>query len=362
MALAHCEHRRIDGAAVMHRLEVVGLSGEDAVLIGKLLQQHVIRPHVDPIIEGFLAALLQLEQFRRIVDGSTNVDRLRQTLTRYLLTLGVDFASREYFEERLRVGAVHNRLGVPQNVYHSAVRTLQSELIRHIPATLRDDGERFEAMLDFILKITSLDLSLAVEAYCHHQVLGLEDSLRSERGESERLRRLAITDWLTDLHNHSYTRTLLDGALGHTHEKGTPLSVIMADLDQFKHVNDTHGHLVGDHVLRIVAARMISAARANDEIGRYGGEEFLFVLHDTAIDSAAEVAERVRAHIAGDEIHHRNASIRISLSLGVAQARQEDTVDTLIERADAALYAAKLAGRNRVFLEPAAGGSERIEA
>ncbi len=353
MALTQCEHRGFDSDTVMRRLGIVGLAGEDSVVLGNALQQQVIRPGIELIIGNFVETLLQLEQFRTIVDGDTNLDRLRQTLTQYLLTLGVNHRSREYFEERLRVGVAHNRLGVPQSLYHSAMRTLQSLLIQHIPDDIRQDTERFAALLHFILKITSLDLSLAAEAYCHYEVLGLEDTLRSERGETERLRRLAITDWLTDLHNHSYTRTLLDDALTEAQKEGPPLCVIMADLDQFKHVNDTHGHLVGDHVLRIVAARMISAARAGDEIGRYGGEEFLFVLQDTAIETAAEVAERVRAHISADAIHYRSASIRISLSLGIAQARPTDTVDMLIERADAALYAAKLAGRNCVFLEAA---------
>jgi diguanylate cyclase (GGDEF)-like protein len=125
----------------------------------------------------------------------------------------------------------------------------------------------------------------------------------------------------------------------------------MADLDQFKKINDEHGHLVGDHVLRIVAARMVSGARTGDEIGRYGGEEFIFVLQDTDIDAAADVAERVRSRINSDAIQHHRAVINVSLSLGIAQARSDDTVNTLIDRADETLYAAKLAGRDCVMLE-----------
>jgi diguanylate cyclase (GGDEF)-like protein len=125
----------------------------------------------------------------------------------------------------------------------------------------------------------------------------------------------------------------------------------MADLDQFKKINDEHGHLVGDHVLRIAAARMVAGARTSDEIGRYGGEEFIFVLQDTDLETAGDVAERVRARMNSDAIHHHKAVINVSLSLGIAQARSDDTVDTLIERADATLYAAKLAGRDCVMLE-----------
>ena len=125
----------------------------------------------------------------------------------------------------------------------------------------------------------------------------------------------------------------------------------MADLDHFKKINDVHGHLVGDRVLKIAATRMVSGARDDDEICRYGGEEFLFVLEDTELAEAKDVAERVRTRIGDDAVHGRNAKIHISLSLGVAEARENDSVDALIDRADAALYAAKLAGRNCVRLE-----------
>ena len=353
MAFTHCEHRGIDADTVMRRLRLVGLVGRDNIMLGYVLQRDVIAPNVDPIIGGFLDSLLELDQFRSVIDKHTTPERLQKTLTGYLLSLGVDYERLDYFEERLRVGAAHNHIGVPQRVYHSAIRKLQSLLIRHIPKEIRDDDDRFDTLLEFILKITSLDLSLAAESYGHHRVMDLEESLRDERGEAQRLRRMAITDWLTDLHNHAYSRELLAEALEKAQQGGSPLCVIMADLDQFKRVNDTHGHLVGDHVLRIAAARMVSGARVGDEIARYGGEEFLFVLRNTSLDEAAEVAERVRLRINGDEIHHKRASIRVSLSLGIAEARSEDTVDTLIERADAALYAAKVAGRDRVFLEAA---------
>jgi diguanylate cyclase (GGDEF)-like protein len=125
----------------------------------------------------------------------------------------------------------------------------------------------------------------------------------------------------------------------------------MADLDYFKEINDSHGHLVGDQVLRIAAARMMSGARASDEIGRYGGEEFLFILQNTDIAEGKDVAERVRARINNDTIHASDADISVSLSLGIAQARDSDVVDTLIDRADEALYAAKQAGRDCVRVE-----------
>ena len=157
-------------------------------------------------------------------------------------------------------------------------------------------------MIDFILKIAMLDMSLAVESYYVETMFGLEDSLRSLRGERERFHHLAVTDWLTNLHNHSFSRHLLADALDSAITEGLPLCVIMADLDHFKKINDAYGHLVGDEILRIAAARMISGARASDEIGRYGGEEFLFILQNTDLAEGKAVAERVRVHINSDAI------------------------------------------------------------
>ncbi len=346
-----CERFGFDANAIARHVHLIGLAGTENLGLGLKLQRLVIVPNGEAIIEGILASLDDVDQFELLAVGKLDTDRLRDLQNRYISGLGVNFGSSAYFEERLRIGYVHNKIGVPQPLYQATFRTLEYLFIRHIPASVREDPAAFDELLMFILKIMALDMSLAVESYCMTEVCGLEDSLQDERGKTQRLRQLAITDWLTDLHNHAYSRQLLEQELEDAQQTDSPLCVIMADLDQFKKINDEYGHLVGDHVLRITAARMVSGARTGDEIGRYGGEEFLFVLQDTDIETAADVAERVRARINSDAVHHHNAVINVSMSLGIAQARADDTVDTLIDRADATLYAAKLAGRDCVMLE-----------
>ncbi len=338
---------------VAERLHLLELDDADSPRVGQRLQDQVIRPNVDTIIEEFCGLLLKIEQFRSIVEDKSALDRLRQTLHRYLISLGVDFDTEHYFEERRRIGITHQRMGVPQSLYQCAFRQLQDLLIAHIPGRLRADQHAFDELLRFILKITALDISLAVESYCSATLSGLAESLKNERGKTARLKKLSVTDRLTDLYNHAYTKHCLHEALVDAREDGSPLAVIMADLDHFKAVNDAHGHLVGDAVLRIAAARMVSAARADDRIGRYGGEEFLFILPGTDILGARRVAERVRARIARNTFHSGDVNLAITLSLGVAAAAGNDTVDSLIRRADAALYAAKTAGRNCVRTAPA---------
>jgi diguanylate cyclase (GGDEF)-like protein len=337
------------GAAVIAaRLALLGLDGEDAKASSELLQQCVIRPGIDSIIGEFLGWLSGLDPFNRMVAEHSTAERIEATLRRYLLGLGVDFDTWSYFDDRLLVGRAHQRMGIPQSLYQSAIRRLQEVLIDAIPEEMKADHAVFQELVSFIIRISALDMSLAVESYCNARVSGLQDSLKTQRDESKRWRELSHTDSLTSLYNHTFSRHSLGQAMEQACVDGRPLCVMMADLDHFKTINDTYGHLAGDEVLRIVAARMLSVARSGDEVGRYGGEEFLFILKDTDLDAAHDVAERVRAHVSGDTIHSGGASLDVTVSIGLAQACPNETVNSLIERADAALYAAKAAGRNCV--------------
>lgn len=351
MSFELCETRGFDADAINERLSLVGLSGPEVPAQGEKLQSLIVRPYADSILDSFYFSLNGNADFISTIGKNANSARLKETQRRYLTSLGVDFDKREYFEERLRIGWVHHSIGISQNLYQCAFQSLQFLLIQHIPQRMRRDKIAFEMMIQFILRITALDMSLAIESYTAARMYGLEESLKNERGEKKRLHHLAVTDWLTGLHNHSYTRHFLAEALDNATHNKSPLCVIMADLDHFKKINDAYGHLVGDQVLRIAAARMVSGARSGDEIGRYGGEEFLFILQNTDIAEAWNVAERVRTRLNGNAVHGRNKEIDVTMSLGIAQARERDDVDALIGRADAALYAAKLAGRDRIRIE-----------
>ncbi len=351
MTFELCESRGFNAGAITERLNLVGLGGPKSCAHGYALQDLVVKPNIDSIIDSFYASLVENEAFNLIVEKHSDAERLKGTQQRYLLGLGVDFDGRQYFEDRLRIGSIHQRIGVPQSIYQCSFQQLQCLLIQHIPPGVRSDHSAFEEMLQFILKITALDASLGVESYCAARMYRAEENLKSVCGERERLHHLALTDWLTGLHNHANCRHILTETLARAEAKNSPLCVIMADVDHFKKINDTCGHLAGDEVLRVVAARMVSSVRTSDEIGRYGGEEFLFVLQNTDLEEGKQLAERVRARINADAVRTRDAEVWVSLSLGIAQAREWDNVDTLIGRADVALYAAKRAGRNCVRIE-----------
>ncbi|MGB5577737.1 MAG: protoglobin domain-containing protein, partial [Woeseiaceae bacterium] len=202
-----------DENTIAERLRLIGLDQEGMQASGRELHDHVVVPNVDAIVDRFYGSLLKIDEFNRFVDGSSTAARLRESQKGYLLGLGIDIHRREYFEERLRIGSVHQRIGVPQRLYHCTFQGLQSLLVEYIPDTIRDDGPAFAEMLQFILKITALDMSLAVESYCSNRVSDLTKSLEIERVEAVRLRKLAVTDWLTNLRNHSYSKRCLGAAL-----------------------------------------------------------------------------------------------------------------------------------------------------
>lgn len=167
---------------------------------------------------------------------------------------------------------------------------------------------------------------------------------------------LAVTDPLTGLANRRYMETHLSHLLQQAEAEGRQVSVLMLDVDHFKAINDTHGHGVGDEVLEEIARRIRANLRAVDLPARYGGEEFVVVMPDTDRVGAKIIAERLCAAIAATPIAVSGTQERLTLtaSLGVASAQAgEDSVASLLRRADEALYRAKEAGRNRVMLEAA---------
>jgi diguanylate cyclase (GGDEF)-like protein len=187
-----------------------------------------------------------------------------------------------------------------------------------------------------------------------HQLLfrNLKQSETALRNALEEVERLAITDSLTGLYNH---RHLFERA-GHEFQRARryqfPLSVMMLDIDEFKRVNDTHGHAVGDQVLQGVSECCRKELREVDVIGRYGGDEFVALLPETGLSAACQVAERLRKSIAERTLDTKAGRITVTVSLGIAVLDDEHlTPESLLDRADQALYVAKQNGRNRVWTQ-----------
>ena len=165
---------------------------------------------------------------------------------------------------------------------------------------------------------------------------------------AENLSKLAITDALTRIMNRrGITVSLLD-AMAQSERYSAPLTVVMADIDHFKLVNDEYGHKAGDKVLAAAAGIFADALRMPDKVGRYGGEEFLMVLPHTTLAHGRKIAERIRAAAAAHKFDIGQKNVRLTVSLGLAQFRKGEDLEQLISRVDKALYEAKAGGRNLV--------------
>ncbi|WP_397423418.1 PleD family two-component system response regulator [Phenylobacterium sp.] len=167
---------------------------------------------------------------------------------------------------------------------------------------------------------------------------------------------LAVTDQLTGLHNRRYMVGQLEALMRRAAAGGEPVSVLVIDIDHFKRVNDSFGHDVGDEVLREFAVRLASNVRAIDLPVRHGGEEFVVVMPDTDLEAARRVAERIRLHVAGSpfRVMEGQEALTVTISIGVATSSgSEDQSNTLLKRADEAVYIAKSQGRNRVIARAA---------
>ena len=180
-----------------------------------------------------------------------------------------------------------------------------------------------------------------------HNNFAIVDGLRHE----QELEHIANVDGLTGLFNRRWMNNFFKRQINRALKDNRPMALIMADLDNFKHVNDAYGHLAGDEALCTVASILTQHIRPSDLVARFGGEEFALILPDTSTEEAMQIAERVRAAIESTHIQvdpETSQEVRITISLGVTSLLLGDEIDSMLARADQALYRAKEKGRNSI--------------
>src|SRR4051812_466510 len=205
--------------------------------------------------------------------------------------------------------------------------------------------ERLATLLVFLLTIAGCMFlgifSSALRETLYQRGVKLKEAYR-------RIEELAELDELTGALNRRSIMNVLDDEVARSRQTGKPCSIVLIDLDWFKRINDTRGHPTGDDVLRTFAITIFANIRGGDRFGRYGGEEFLLVLPGAPADAAARLADRLRRIIAELDWSAFSTGLQVTFSAGVATARDEETADSLLARADRALYDSKAHGRNRV--------------
>jgi diguanylate cyclase len=218
--------------------------------------------------------------------------------------------------------------------------------------TAAESRDQIKAIVESLMKWTRemRDTNKALEqrlTLSKGEISNLQQSLEAIRAES-------LTDPLTGLGNRKYFDRMIDMAVQSALANNEPLSLLMFDIDHFKSFNDSYGHLTGDQVLRLVGQSLKQNIKGQDITARYGGEEFAVLLPNTGLRQALTVADHIRRAVMAKELKKKSTGEilgRVTISVGVSMLKPDDDTDSLIERADGCLYAAKRNGRNRVICE-----------
>ena len=320
---------------MMRERNGVGIATEETGLLGRLLiaeDEPVSRQILDELARSWGYETVVADDGDQTLEALNRDDAPRLAILDWMMP-GID--GLEICRE------LRSRSGAPYT--YVIVLTALNEMDRMI--------EAMDAGADDFLGKPFQPHELEVRLRAGRRIVRLQEELIEAR---ETLRELATTDALTKTWNRRSILERLDKELARVSREGggRGLGVLMADLDHFKRVNDSFGHLIGDEVLRKTARRIRGLLRAHDEVGRFGGEEFLILVCDCDADALVRVAERVRAGIGDRSIETTAGPVRVTLSIGGAvnsHCRQSDA-NTLIEQADRAMYEAKNAGRNRAVM------------
>lgn len=290
-------------------------------------------------IEKEPASLFQPEVFRRIQDlilekeKEIEVERskLREQLKKVLKSIISTINSLSDSEDVI-LGHLNEHLTDIEDVLNLTNLDEITERLTQLSARLRDT-----------IKKTQRELKKTREE------LGKNAQIIEQlKVELEKYKEMAIVDELTGILNRRGILDMLTKEISRSERFKLPLSVTMIDIDDFKDVNDTYGHLTGDKVLRAVAQIMKSNIRSIDLLGRYGGEEFLLVFPNTPKENAKIAAEKLRKEVESHRFKYKDKEFRITISAGVAEYSFGDDINSLISKADEALYKAKSSGKNRV--------------
>jgi diguanylate cyclase len=250
----------------------------------------------------------------------------------------------------------------------------EAAAILRLVRTYLDAGERYSVSLAQAGKslptLASPDeiglivkLLLVENAKMQHDASELKKSLEQSKSQIDKLRshlveaqEIGMRDPLTSLSNRRRFDDSLAAGLADARTRGAALCLVMVDIDNFKKVNDLFGHQIGDEILRMFARGLADNVRACDTLARYGGEEFAIILPETQVDRARQLTERMRSQLEAMQlaVNESGQKIgRITASFGIAELREGDDTAALIQRADAMLYQAKCAGKNRVAADQA---------
>ena len=301
-------------------------------------QRDLVSNFVDDLVQEFYKGQIETPKIRNIIGDADTLQRLQKAMRNYVLSLFDGEYKSEYVESRLRIGKVHSRIGVPPKLYVSSMLQLENLLSRYI-----EENSGRKAPSQTISKFFLFDLQLVFDTYIQGLMSEVElgrdalieytDSLEQTIIErTSKIEQLALSDELTGLGNRRSFFKTLTSELKRAQRRSESLSLIFADVDNFKVINDELGHLKGDQILRKVSSIIKSATECHGF--RFGGDEFCLILPDSDSLTAQKLAGSIASTIS------QNKEIPVSVSIGISTATPNDypSADELISRADSSMY------------------------
>lgn len=338
------EQMKISDVEINSRKELIGLTHEKLQLLSRL--KSIIDDQLDQIVDIFYEIQTSSDEISLLIGDADTLRRLRAAQRNYVLDLFSGHIDSVYVNNRLRIGMVHKRIGVEPKLYLSAVRTLKSILYRTFANFIDDQAELLKAneALDCLLYF---DTTLVFDTYIDSLVGEIETAKRRTEiyaksleakvaDRTKQLEELAKQDPLTSIYNQRAMQELLRRELAHAKRRQKELSFVYFDVDKFKEINDTFGHVKGDEVLKSIGHILEKTTREVDVACRYGGDEFCIILPDCGLKNAEKICEKI-----GKAFLKKYPDF--SLSMGIAKTGPEKFIsqEELIKLADEQMYLSK---------------------
>lgn len=343
------EQLRISDFDIEHRKILFSITEEDIELLKNL--KPVVSSEVNLIVSRFYDLQVQISEINSIIKDAETLARLRVAQHNYILDLFSGQYGIDYVNNRLRIGLVHKRINVDPKLYLSAIQLLKNLLIEFLSESIAD-SKRLIKTKAALEKLIMFDISLVFDMYIH-SLLSEIDLARARSQQyanlleikvKERTRQLELlsrTDPLTGLLNKRHLQEILTQTLAAAQRRREPVTLVYFDIDDFKIINDTKGHLRGDEILRIVGHAIKINSRAEDQSFRYGGDEFCVAL----VNATEQQAKRYYGPRLLEEI--QKVEPNLQLSIGYVQTGPEQYLlpEELISKADKRMYEVKRASK-----------------
>jgi len=341
------EQMHLSDVEIDRRKALLGLTDE---LLSELHAcRDLIEPYIDNVVEAFYDHQTAIDEVVLLIGDADTLASLRRAQRQYIADLFAGDYGFHYVNNRLRIGLVHKRIGVEPKLYLAAVSKLKELLLLELELVV-DDETRFRHVADALERLVFFDTTLVFDTYIRSLVNQVETSRQRieeyaqvleerlvERGRlNKRLEHLSRCDPLSELYNARTFCELLTQSLDTAREAGLPLSLVYFDIDRFKEINDSDGHVRGDEVIKAVGKALRDSSREVDVPCRCGGDEFCVIMPGCDEAAARQFTRRMLARLA-------QQMPDVGLSFGIAQAGPDDypEAQTLIHTADQCMYAAK---------------------